>query len=199
MLSSVVESIPPSVLAGLALGALFALTATGLFVLGERWFPSDRSTGSRRYSSEDRRRTEIRDYLNDIGERYAEDHPVGGTRVDFYLSERDVAVTFDAQAYFRIRNATETHVVLVEHEMPGSHLGARLPFEVPERELDPADFHETARRAYEALGLPPTASAAEIKAAYRDRVKEVHPDRGGDEESFREVQEAYATAKEHAD
>lgn len=199
MPSSVVESIPPSVLAGLTLGVLFALTATGLFVLGERWFPSDRSTGSRRYSSEDRRRTEIRDYLNDIGERYAEDHPVAGTRVAFYLPERDVAVTFDPRAFFRIRNTTETHVILVEHEMPGRHLGRRLPFEVPEIQTDPADFQETVRIAYEALGLPRTASRTEIKSAYRDRVKDVHPDHGGDEESFRQLQEAYVTAKENAD
>ncbi|MCU4741423.1 J domain-containing protein [Natronoglomus mannanivorans] len=197
--ASVVESIPPSVLAGLVLGGLFTVFAAGLFVVGERWFPSRYGTEPRTYSGEDRRRTEIRDYLREIGERYAEDHPVAGTSVAFYLPERDVAVTFDAHAFFRIQNTTETVVILVEHEMPGRHLGRRLPFEVPEIRTDATDFQETVRIAYESLGLPRTASRSEIKSAYRDRVKDVHPDHGGDEESFRQLQEAYVTAKEHAD
>lgn len=200
MPASVVESIPPSVLAGFALGALFTVFAAGLFVVGERWFPSRQSEEyTNTYSSEGRRRAEIRAYLQRIGERYAEDHLVIGYPVAFYLPARDVAITFDAHAFFRIQNTTETYAILVEHEMPGHHLGTRLPFDVPEIPTEPAEFHETVRIAYEALGLPTTADHEEIKSAYRTRVKEVHPDRGGDEESFRRVQEAYVTAKEHAD
>ncbi|WP_276252855.1 J domain-containing protein [Halomontanus rarus] len=199
MPASVVESIPSVILAGLALAALFTLFAAGLFAVGERWFPSRRAAGTRTDSGVDRRRAEIREYLREIGERYAEDHPVAGTPVAFYLPERDVAVTFDAHAFFRIQNTTDTYVILVEHEMPGRHLGRRLPFDVPEVRTDPANFQETVRIAYEALGLPRTASRTEIKSAYRDRVKDVHPDHGGDEESFRQLQEAYVTAKEHAE
>lgn len=199
MPGSIVDAIPPAVLAGLVLGALFALFAAGLFVLGERLFPNRQSEPERTYASEDRRRGEIRQYLQDIGERYAEDHPLAGTKVAFYLPTRDVAVTFDAYDFFRIRNATDTHVILVEHEMPGSHLGSRLPFEVPEVRREPVDFQERVRQAYEALDLPTTADQNEVKSAYRQRIKEVHPDHGGDEESFRRVQEAYATVKEHAD
>ncbi|MFB6120301.1 MAG: J domain-containing protein [Halobacteriaceae archaeon] len=45
--------------------------------------------------------------------------------------------------------------------------------------------------AYRALGLDPGADAESVEAAYREKVKEVHPDRGGDERAFREVREAY--------
>lgn len=37
---------------------------------------------------------------------------------------------------------------------------------------------------YELLGVPATATAAAIKAAYRQRVQGAHPDRGGDAEAF---------------
>jgi hypothetical protein len=45
--------------------------------------------------------------------------------------------------------------------------------------------------AYRTLGLDPGADEADVREAYRERVKEVHPDRGGDEESFRRVTRAY--------
>lgn len=44
---------------------------------------------------------------------------------------------------------------------------------------------------YATLGVKPGATAAEVKAAYRRRAKEVHPDRGGSAEAFREVAAAY--------
>jgi len=37
-----------------------------------------------------------------------------------------------------------------------------------------------------------------VKSAYRDRVKQVHPDHGGDEADFKRVREAYTLAKQHA-
>ncbi|GAB3024474.1 J domain-containing protein [Natronobiforma cellulositropha] len=197
MPANVVESIPPSVLAGLVLGGLFSVFAAGLFLVGERLFPS-RQPAETAYSSDARRRAEIRTYLERIGERYVEDAEVAGQRVAFYLPTRDVAVTFDAQAYFRIGNATGTYAILVEHEMPGHHLGGRLPFDVPELERELRDARDPVAVAYEALGLPATADQAQVRAAYRDRVKDVHPDHGGDEASFRRIQEAYVTAKEHA-
>lgn len=46
--------------------------------------------------------------------------------------------------------------------------------------------------ALETLGLGPDADEGAIKAAYREKVKEVHPDTdGGDEERFKEVNRAY--------
>lgn len=44
---------------------------------------------------------------------------------------------------------------------------------------------------YEVLGVDPDASAEEIQAAYRSRVKEVHPDQGGTQRDFFRVQSAY--------
>lgn len=50
---------------------------------------------------------------------------------------------------------------------------------------------------YEILGVNPTASEEEIKAAYRNKVKEWHPDYGGDEESFVRLRDAYTYALYH--
>ena len=44
---------------------------------------------------------------------------------------------------------------------------------------------------FEILGVDPDADDAEIVDAYRDRVKEVHPDQGGSAHEFRMVQTAY--------
>jgi hypothetical protein len=41
------------------------------------------------------------------------------------------------------------------------------------------------------LGLAPGASLADVKAAYRERVKQSHPDQGGTVQDFLRVQEAY--------
>lgn len=47
-------------------------------------------------------------------------------------------------------------------------------------------------RAREVLGVGPEADQAEIRSAYRNRVKEVHPDAdGGDEEAFKRLSAAY--------
>lgn len=53
--------------------------------------------------------------------------------------------------------------------------------------------------AFRTLGITRDADEAEVKAAYREKVKAAHPDRGGSEEDFARVQEAYATAKQYAD
>ncbi|MEQ8666240.1 MAG: DnaJ C-terminal domain-containing protein [Rhodospirillales bacterium] len=52
-----------------------------------------------------------------------------------------------------------------------------------------------ARSLYDILGVPPGASAAEIKTAFRKHARDHHPDtgRGGDsEERFKEISRAYA-------
>lgn len=178
------------VLLGLAVGVLIA----AVFVVGFRLFPDERRGPTA--TGEDRKRAEIRRYLRAIDEAFIENYDLSGSTVEFYLPQRDVAITFDARAFFRIE-ATDSSGVLVEHEMPGIHLGRRLPFETPDLTAH-ADTDEAAMVAFAVLGLPTDANEAEIRAAYREKVKRVHPDQGGDREAFERVREAYVTARAHA-
>src|ERR1700755_1128770 len=52
------------------------------------------------------------------------------------------------------------------------------------------------RDYYEVLGVGKTASADEIKKAFRRAAVEHHPDRGGDEAKFKELNEAYEVLKD---
>lgn len=194
--------VPQWVLVGVALGVAASVGVAVVFYLGQRLFPEEVSSVEGTPSGDARRRGEIRGYLTAIGERFLEDHAVGETVVPFYLPARGVAVTFDAHDYFRLEGE-DVHAVLCEHEMPGRGLGRRLPFDVtePDRGLGPrrSGRRDSVENAFAELGLSADADADEVKRAYRDRVKETHPDRGGDEAAFRRVQEAYATASDHAD
>jgi curved DNA-binding protein len=51
---------------------------------------------------------------------------------------------------------------------------------------------------YAALGVPKTASAAEIKQAFRKLASQHHPDKGGDTAKFQAIQAAYATLGDEA-
>ncbi|HUD10754.1 MAG TPA: molecular chaperone DnaJ [Candidatus Saccharimonadales bacterium] len=52
------------------------------------------------------------------------------------------------------------------------------------------------RDYYEVLGVSKNASADEIKKAFRRAAVEHHPDRGGDEAKFKEINEAYEVLKD---
>ncbi|AQL41777.1 molecular chaperone [Halorientalis sp. IM1011] len=190
---------PQWLIDGALLGFALSAVIAALFYVGVTRFPGRGRVDGREPSGEAHRRDEIRTYLDAIGEQYAEGHFVEGQHVAFYLPKRDVAITFDARAYYRIERSA-TFPVLVEHELPGVALGPRLPFETPEisfeedggGELDPREA------AHAVLGLPVGAGLDDIKRAYREKVKEVHPDHGGDEDEFKRVREAYTTAKQHA-
>lgn len=52
---------------------------------------------------------------------------------------------------------------------------------------------------FAALGLPPTASPEQVKAAYRAAARRLHPDVGGDEESFKELTRMAHAALDIAD
>ena len=51
---------------------------------------------------------------------------------------------------------------------------------------------------YAILGVERSASADDIKSAYRRLASKHHPDRGGDTQKFQEIQEAYATLSDDA-
>jgi hypothetical protein len=198
VLSEALTGVPGWLSWGLGIGFALSLCAACLFYVGDRLFPSVQRGGPD-LTGDRRRVAEIREYLDLVGERYAEDIPVEGHTVEFYLPERDVAITFDARAFYAIE-ASGTHAVLVEHEMPGMHLGSRLPFETPEVGFEDPAADDTGRStttvdgAYAVLGLSTGASDEAVRRAYREKVKEVHPDQGGTHAEFRQVQEAYTTA-----
>lgn len=49
----------------------------------------------------------------------------------------------------------------------------------------------TKAMAYATLQVPPGSSLAAVKAAYRERILAVHPDKGGSAEAFRKVRQAW--------
>jgi len=193
------SALPPWLVLGLVGGGLASLVVAGVFLIGGRLFPDEPTPSGHRIDGSNRRRAEIRSYLREITEPFAEDHEIHGRTVEFYLPSRDVALTFDAKAYFELERAG-TYTVLCEYEMPGHALGRRLPFDVPEVGTR-TEFgrNDPVVAAFDRLDLSRDATTEEVRAAYRDRVKRVHPDHGGSQAEFKQLQEAYATAREHAD
>ncbi|QZP37272.1 J domain-containing protein [Halobaculum magnesiiphilum] len=201
MIGEWLAALPGWLVWGVAAGVVASAGVAGVFLAANRLFPDPPArTGSRDQGSL-RRKAEIRDYLRRIDERFVENADLDGTRVEFYLPERDVALTFDVHAYFGIRDDEDRHtrVILCEHEMPGRHLGRRLPFEVPDLHLGPDPTARPVTAAFDTLELPATADEESVERAYREKVKETHPDQGGSREAFSEVREAYATALDHAE
>ncbi|QAU12546.1 J domain-containing protein [Halorubrum sp. BOL3-1] len=132
MIADLTGLLPRWVLWGIGLGAAATAVVAFAFYLGDRFAPPRAAaTGRRGAAGDERRRREIRTYLNAAGERFDEGHAFDGVSVPFYLPERGVAITFDAHDYFRLEGEG-VYTVLCEHEMPGRGLGRRLPFDVDE-------------------------------------------------------------------
>ncbi|MFW5949455.1 MAG: J domain-containing protein [Halolamina sp.] len=246
MLPGLPTPLPSWLVSGLALGVAASVVAAVVFALGERYVPDPEPTGHR-IDGIERQRADIRALFRAADEPFHEDYQLGTTTIAFYLPARDVAITFDPQAYLRLADG-DSHVVLCEHEMPAGALLRRLPFDIG---VDPGSvpggsaagagrgsrasrgargrWREAGRRrgrgsgtrrgpgagrgpggtqwapgderiddAFDELGLSRDADADAVQSAYRQRVKELHPDQGGSEEAFKRLQRAYTTAKEHA-
>jgi len=68
---------------------------------------------------------------------------------------------------------------------PFDHFGGRMPQQRgPPAKVDNETY-------YKVLGVAKTAEDSEIKKAYRNLARTHHPDRGGDPEKFKEIQEAH--------
>ncbi|MFB6210174.1 MAG: J domain-containing protein [Halobacteriales archaeon] len=198
MLPEWVGFLPEWLRLGLLLGGLLTVVVTVVFAVGAKVFPSpSMATTATQDAGETRRRGEIRQYLRAIEEPYIEDWEHDDRSVAFYLPDREIAITFNAQEYFLLE-ASDIQTILVEHEMPGAHLGSRLPFDTPDL-TNPNGTQHRIQTAFAVLGVPPSASQAEIRDAYRAKIKEVHPDQGGDPEAFQRVKDAYAIAKERTE
>lgn len=208
--------LPSWLASGLLLGLGASVVVAAVFALGERYIPDPEPRG-RHVGGAARQREAISAFLDDIGEPFYEDYEVGYTRVAFYLPDRDVVITFDPRVYLRLDD-TDTHVVLCEHEIRIAALARRLPFAVGASSGRTTGRRSGGRRssrerrgtearaprgkavddAFGVLGLDRGADAEAVTSAYREQVKEVHPDQGGSQEEFQRLQDAYTLAKEHA-
>lgn len=197
MTADPISLVPQWLITGTLVGIVATVAVAVIFLVGERYLgnPGDASTG---VDGNSRRHAEIREYLREIEEPFDESRLVNEFQVEFLLTERDVAITFDPQVYFGLES-TGLHLILCEYEMPAAQLGRRLPFEVPKHDSVSSAplINDAVTDAFAELGLPQSADEAAVKEAYRAEVKQVHPDQGGDEDQFRRLQEAYATARDH--
>ncbi len=200
MPTELVSLLPTWLVLGVIVGFFASVAVAAAFYFGDRLFPDrTQSYDHRHVDGTLRRHVEIRSYLNAIGEPFVEEYELDGMEVAFYLPRRDVVVTFDPRVFFGLESA-ETYVVLCEDEMPIANLGRRLPFEVeePRRNPTPPRADQTVATAFETLGLEAGASEDAVRDAYRSQVKQAHPDRGGSEAEFKQLQDAYTTAKDYS-
>ena len=60
----------------------------------------------------------------------------------------------------------------------------------------PASRNPDLELCFKMLGLSPSASMAEVERAFREKAKIHHPDRGGDEDTMRALNDAYSRIKQ---
>ena len=87
-------------------------------------------------------------------------------------------------------NATGLWDVVIRslRELRGEHTTTEAPRTTSPQNVD---------LSFRLLGLSPSASWEEIERAYRQKAKIHHPDRGGDEDTMRALNEAYSLLKKY--
>ncbi len=107
------------------------------------------------------------------------------------LDGEQFAVACDA--YSRLRdNAREVYLWVHETRMRGNRAVETGESEFAAARLPSGDEDAVvaAEPAHAVLNVEPDASDDEVRRAFRDAVKEAHPDQGGSREEFRRVKEA---------
>jgi hypothetical protein len=94
-----------------------------------------------------------------------------------------------ARAWIRVLRGEQAWPSKASREPRGSMGRDRPSSDVPTGES------EERTSVWEVLGVTRDVTEAELKAAYRRRALEMHPDHGGDDESFRRLLRAYAEAQ----
>jgi len=188
----VLAMLPGWLSAGLLLGVIVTGVIGVVFLIGIRRFPSRGPHVAKGSSITDRRRRALAQYLRDAGEQVHTQVTVRDVTVAVYLPMRDVALVFAPDAYFTLRE-TPTRVILCELEARPAAIARRLPFLTPPHRTEP--IHSRSSDAYAVLGVSADADAATLREAYRRRVKDCHPDQGGDPAEFARVQRAYEEAR----
>lgn len=77
-----------------------------------------------------------------------------------------------------------------------SSLGGDIRDLIKKIEDEPEPEPEDPHGLYSTLGVASSASQDEIKAAYKDKAKEHHPDKGGDAETIKKINAAYDVLKD---
>ena len=185
-------TLPAWLSAGLLLGAILTGVIGVVFLIGIRRFPSGGPHEAAGSSITDRRRRALARYLREAGEVVHTQVEVAGVTVAVYLPFRDVALVFAPDVYFTLREAS-TQVVLCELEARPAAIARRLPFLTPPHRSGPVRSRPS--DAHAVLGVPVDADIETLRDAYRRRVKDCHPDQGGDPAEFARVQRAYEEAR----
>jgi hypothetical protein len=110
------------------------------------------------------------------------------------MDDADYAVACDTHTRLR-DNVRQAGLYLREKRRMENRPVATGESEFANARLPPADGDTDAvvagePPAHTILGVDRDASPEKIRAAYRERVKETHPDQGGDEAEYQRVQEA---------
>jgi DnaJ domain len=111
-----------------------------------------------------------------------------------------LAMHFASFSRLLVESAHRLGVYVTRQEFEGAHTfqghfggGRYTGSHTGRRSSDPGDGprRTAAEHHFATLGLVPGATVADVKAAYRERVKHAHPDQGGSVQDFLRVQEAY--------